>query len=103
MTAANAAPCAMEALRRKIGQRAYALWECEGKPCGSDLEHLCQAESEVMAGCCTASDATAPAETAIRSVRTAVRATSTNGSRHCPRSQALPCATFQLPLWLSTS
>ena len=65
MTAANAAPCAMEALRRKIGQRAYALWECEGKPCGSDLEHLCQAESEVMAGCCTASDATAPAETAF--------------------------------------
>ena len=32
MTPANAAPRVMETLRRKIEQRAYALWECEENP-----------------------------------------------------------------------
>ena len=45
MTPANAAPRVMETLRRKIEQRAYALWECEGKPVARDLDHWCQAES----------------------------------------------------------
>ncbi|MBI1220948.1 MAG: DUF2934 domain-containing protein [Rhodobacteraceae bacterium] len=39
----------VEALRKTVEQRAYALWEAEGKPDGRDADHWRQAESEIMA------------------------------------------------------
>ena len=44
-----------EVLRKQVEERAYALWESEGKPHGRDLDHWRQAESEIM----TAGDAEA--------------------------------------------
>lgn len=43
------APPDAEALRKRVEDRAYALWECEGKPHGRDLDHWRQAESEILA------------------------------------------------------
>jgi hypothetical protein len=53
---ANAAPCAIETRQKQIEERAYALWESEGRPDGRDLVHWCQAESEVMAAGTAGSD-----------------------------------------------
>ncbi|MBV8190962.1 MAG: DUF2934 domain-containing protein [Alphaproteobacteria bacterium] len=49
MTPANAAPCTIEAVHTAIAERAYTLWESEGKPEGRDVEHWSQAEAEIMA------------------------------------------------------
>jgi hypothetical protein len=38
-----------EALRKRVEERAYALWESEGRPLGRDLDHWRQAESEITA------------------------------------------------------
>ena len=43
------APCNAEALRKQVEERAYVLWENEGRPHGRDLDHWRQAESEIMA------------------------------------------------------
>lgn len=48
-------PHGEEALRKQVEERAYALWESEGKSHGRDLDHWRQAESEIM----TAGDAEA--------------------------------------------
>ena len=32
----------------KISQRAYEIWEAEGRPEGRDLEHWLQAETEIV-------------------------------------------------------
>ncbi len=36
------------ALRKEIEERAYALWESEGRPEGRALDHWLQAEAESM-------------------------------------------------------
>jgi hypothetical protein len=33
--------------RTRIAQRAYELWEIEGRPVGRDLEHWLRAEAEI--------------------------------------------------------
>lgn len=38
-----------EALHKQVAERAYALWESEGRPHGRDLDHWRQAECEIMA------------------------------------------------------
>lgn len=38
-----------ELLRKRTAERAYALWEAEGKPHGRHLDHWCQAEAEATA------------------------------------------------------
>jgi hypothetical protein len=35
---------------RRIRERAYAIWEREGRPHGKDLEHWRRAEAEIAAG-----------------------------------------------------
>lgn len=36
-----------EALHKEVEERAYALWEIEGRPQGRELAHWLKAESEV--------------------------------------------------------
>ena len=60
----NAAPCAMEARHKQIEERAYVLWEGEGRPDGRDRVHWCQAESEVMAAGVAGSGAKSATSTA---------------------------------------
>lgn len=54
-------PSEAQALRKRVEERAYALWESEGKPHGCDLDHWCRAEAEITAAgtvtCCTSSTA----------------------------------------------
>lgn len=38
-----------EMVRQEIAQRAYAIWESEGKPLGRDFDHWLRAEAEVGA------------------------------------------------------
>ena len=38
-----------ESRRRKIAERAYAIWENEGKPHGRDIGHWLEAEAEIAA------------------------------------------------------
>lgn len=38
-----------EAPRQQIAERAYALWEQEGRPHGCDLDHWLRAEAEIIA------------------------------------------------------
>lgn len=47
---AIAAPKDTKALRTQVEERAYALWEKEGRPHGRALDHWRQAEAELMAG-----------------------------------------------------
>ena len=35
-----------DVLRKRTEERAYALWEGEGRPDGRHLDHWCQAEAE---------------------------------------------------------
>ena len=35
-------------LRRRIEERAYALWEADGRPEGRALDHWLQAEQEIL-------------------------------------------------------
>jgi len=39
----------VEVLRQQIAERAYALWEHEGRPHGCDLDDWLRAETEVLA------------------------------------------------------
>lgn len=32
---------------RAVRERAYLLWECNGRPAGKDLEHWLEAEKEI--------------------------------------------------------
>lgn len=43
----NREPADAEALHRRVQERAYALWECEGEPHGRRLDHWLQAEAEI--------------------------------------------------------
>lgn len=43
------APADADALRKRTEERAYALWEAEGRPHGHHLDHWCQAEAETTA------------------------------------------------------
>jgi Protein of unknown function (DUF2934) len=36
-----------EQKEQAIRERAYAIWEEEGRPDGKDLEHWCRAEDEI--------------------------------------------------------
>jgi hypothetical protein len=36
-----------EESRRKTEERAYAIWEAEGRPHGCDLDHWLKAEAEI--------------------------------------------------------
>jgi hypothetical protein len=47
--AAKKAPADADALRKRTEERAYALWEAEGRPHGHHLNHWCQAEAETTA------------------------------------------------------
>jgi hypothetical protein len=47
------------ALRKQIEERAYALWEGEGRPEGRALDHWLRAEAESAAGSSTESGAEA--------------------------------------------
>lgn len=58
------APCDAEALRKQVEERAYALWESEGRPHGRDLVHWQHAESEIMAASDGGSGSNAPNPTA---------------------------------------
>jgi hypothetical protein len=71
----------MEALRKKIAERAYVLWESEGRPNGRDLDNWRQAESEVLGGCTTESETHAADVNAIRSIRTMVQMVSEGPSQ----------------------
>lgn len=44
--ATEESPTDTDVLRRKTQERAYALWESEGRPHGRHLDHWCQAEAE---------------------------------------------------------
>lgn len=44
--ATEKAPTDADALRKRTEERAYALWESEGRPHGRHLDHWCQAEAE---------------------------------------------------------
>jgi hypothetical protein len=46
-----------------LGQRAYGIWEAEGRPIGRDLEHWEQAEREFAASLNTKEGATGSAST----------------------------------------
>lgn len=37
-----------EALRPKIEQRAYEIWQSEGSPQGCDVDHWLRAEAEIV-------------------------------------------------------
>jgi hypothetical protein len=39
----------IETLHKQVEERAYALWESQGRPHGRDLDHWRQAESDLMA------------------------------------------------------
>ena len=41
------APTDADVLRKRTEERAYALWESEGRPDGRHLDHWCQAEAEM--------------------------------------------------------
>lgn len=43
----NREPTDAEALLRRVQERAYALWECEGGTHGHELDHWLQAEAEI--------------------------------------------------------
>jgi hypothetical protein len=47
--ATKKAPTDAALLRKRTEECAYALWECEGRPSGRDLDHWLQAEVETAA------------------------------------------------------
>ena len=53
-----------ERLRKKTEERAYALWEGEGKPHGRQLEHWLRAEVETTVALETASIPNTPQRSA---------------------------------------
>jgi hypothetical protein len=53
--ATKEAPTDADVLRRKTEERAYALWEGEGRPDGRHLDHWCQAEAETTVSADTGS------------------------------------------------
>jgi len=62
---ADATPLVSEALlRKKIEERAYALWESEGRPSGRDVDHWHRARCEIAARCATGSEGTTSGGTA---------------------------------------
>ena len=62
----NTEPADAQALRIGAQERAYALWESEGGPCGHDLDYWLRAEAEMTAsdrvGEMTASDGVGSSE-----------------------------------------
>ena len=53
--ATKKAPRDADALRKRTEERAYALWESEGRPHGRHLDHWCQAEAETAVSAATGS------------------------------------------------
>lgn len=49
------APTDADVLRKRTEERAYALWEGEGRPHGRHLDHWCQAEAETAVSAATGS------------------------------------------------
>ena len=45
----NREPADAQALRIRVQERAYALWESEGGPCGHDVDYWLRAEAEMTA------------------------------------------------------
>ena len=62
-------PAKAEALRKQVEDRAYALWESQGRLHGRDVEDWLQAETEVMAARGTGSSVNAPSSTASPAAR----------------------------------
>lgn len=60
----NRASADAEALRKQVEDRAYALWESQGRPHGRDVEDWLQAETEIMAAGETGSSVNALSSTA---------------------------------------
>jgi hypothetical protein len=58
-----------EALRKQVEDRAYALWESQGRPHGRDVEDWLQAETEIMAAGEPGPKANAPSPTASPAAR----------------------------------
>jgi hypothetical protein len=63
------APASAEALRKQVEDRAYALWESQGRLHGRDVEDWLQAETEVMAARGTSTSVNAPSSTASPAAR----------------------------------
>jgi hypothetical protein len=53
-----------EAVRLKIEQRAYEIWQREGSPHGCDVDHWLRAEAEITSSQCQAPAADAATEPA---------------------------------------
>lgn len=53
--ATKKAPADADMLRKRTEERAYALWEGEGRPDSRHLDHWCQAEAETTASADTGS------------------------------------------------
>lgn len=45
-----------EAARRQIEQRAYEIWQSEGRPEGCDVDHWLRAEAEITSSQCAATN-----------------------------------------------
>jgi hypothetical protein len=63
-----------------IAQRAYAIWEQEGRPQGKELEHWLRAEAESKNGGAAPVKRKAPAKRAP----TTARQTASTGARKAP-------------------
>jgi Protein of unknown function (DUF2934) len=75
----------MEPLEERIRERAYQIWEREGKPDGRDAEHWQQAASEIDAE--VAAHAGAGEPPAADPARPAASPTPTRRSRAVPRRE----------------
>jgi Protein of unknown function (DUF2934) len=64
-------PANAEALRKQVEERAYTLWESQGRPGGRDVEDWLQAETEITAARGTGSSANAPSSNASPAARKA--------------------------------
>jgi hypothetical protein len=62
-------PANVAAVRKQVEDRAYALWESQGRPHGRDVEDWLQAETEIMAASGTGSSLSAPSSTASPAAR----------------------------------
>jgi hypothetical protein len=77
----------MEPLEERIRERAYQIWEREGKPHGRDAEHWQQAASEIDAEVAAGVDAGVGEARAEEPARPAASPTPTRRSRAVPRRE----------------
>jgi hypothetical protein len=77
----------MEPLEERIRERAYQIWEREGKPHGRDAEHWQQAASEVDAEVAASADADVGEPRTEEPARPAASPAPTRRSRTVPRRE----------------